>query len=221
MRAGVTLLFCCLPRGPGESSTRVPSETYNRLAVPEFPDLDRRRRGLPGCPGWVARSSVLNALVAARRPGHPGRVGGTRRPADRGHPPAGASSWLIDLDRDRIVVNPMLTGRFQLGCPRRPSTRRRPPWSPSGFGTADGRPAQGRRRSGPGARSRLPPDSASAEGAATATRRRWARSTSFRRRSTGRSRVSTLGELRPGRRTTPALSLDDLAGRASGVIRVS
>ncbi len=96
---------------------------------------------------------------------------------------------MIDLDRDAIVVNPMLTGRFQLAAgaavkhptktavvlglgPRPEAPRPRPPFAAwtRGADLAACRPTACRR-------------------SAIATRRRWARSTCCRRASSGPCRV--------------------------------
>ena len=53
----------------------------------------------------------------ARRPRHAGRAGGARRPDRVASIRRRGKFLLIDLDRDAIVVNPMLTGRFQLAAP--------------------------------------------------------------------------------------------------------
>ena len=106
-----------LPLGPGESSTGVPS--HSRLqsrAVPELPDLtvvaEAFHAALAGRP-----------MTAAEAPG-PLAVRGT--PAELaalvGQRVDAASArrgkfLMLDLDRDRVVVNPMLTGRFQLAAP--------------------------------------------------------------------------------------------------------
>jgi formamidopyrimidine-DNA glycosylase len=110
------LQLSCLVR-PGKSSTGVQRATigYDRSAVPESPDLtvvaealDAALRGRP------IRSASAPAPLAVR--GTPAEldalvgqvVTSIRR---RG------KFLLIDLDRDAIVVNPMLTGRFQLALP--------------------------------------------------------------------------------------------------------
>ena len=110
---------------------------------------------------------------------------------------------LIDLDRDRIVVNPMLTGRFQLAAPEAKHPTKTA--LVIGLGPRTGGPPKGAAkwtRGAPGCR-----PTAHRPRSATATRRRWARSTCCRRRSTGRSRVSTT-ELGP-EADDPRLSLDD------------
>lgn len=108
----VSSAVCLL--GPGESSTAV-STGYNRSVVPELPDLaivaDAFHAALAGRSVTLARApgplavrgtpSELEALVGQKvtRIGRRGKL------------------VLIDLDRGRIVVNPMLTGRFQLAAP--------------------------------------------------------------------------------------------------------
>ncbi len=114
-RCGLIPLFSCpCLVGPGESSTARHALTigYDRPAVPELPDLtvvaealDPALRGRPitgvEAPGPLAvrgTPAELEALIGQR-------VTAIRR---RG------KFLIIDLDRDRVVVNPMLTGRFQL-----------------------------------------------------------------------------------------------------------
>jgi formamidopyrimidine-DNA glycosylase len=114
-RCGLIPLFSCpCLVGPGESSTGLPAVTirYHRAAVPELPDLtvvaealDAALRGRPvdaaEAPGPLAvrgTPTELHALVGQE-------VTRIRR---RG------KFLLLDLDRDAVVVNPMLTGRFQL-----------------------------------------------------------------------------------------------------------
>jgi formamidopyrimidine-DNA glycosylase len=91
---------------------------YNRTAVPELPDLaivaDAFHAALAG-----------RAITAVRAPG-PLAVRGTPAELDalvgqrlvrirrRG------KLLIVDLDRDRIVINPMLTGRLQLAAPATP-----------------------------------------------------------------------------------------------------
>jgi formamidopyrimidine-DNA glycosylase len=89
---------------------------YNRSAVPELPDLaivaDALHAALAGRPVTAARApgplavrgtpAELEALVGQR-------LASVRR---RG------KLLLVDLDRDRVVINPMLTGRLQLAAPQ-------------------------------------------------------------------------------------------------------
>jgi formamidopyrimidine-DNA glycosylase len=112
MARGSLVQLSCLS-GPGESSTRVHAATI--AAVPELPDLtvvaealDAALRGRPvrtaEAPGPLAvrgTPAELDALVGQR----------VERIARRG------KFLLVDLERDRVVVNPMLTGRFQLATP--------------------------------------------------------------------------------------------------------
>jgi len=102
---------------PGQSSTGVPRATigYDRSNVPESPDLtvvaealDAALRGRP------IRSASAPAPLAVR--GTPAElealIGQTVSAIRRR-----GKFLLIDLDRDAVVVNPMLTGRFQLALP--------------------------------------------------------------------------------------------------------
>ena len=129
--------------GPGESSTGLHAATIGNT-VPEAPDLtvvaeafDAALRGrsirsatAPGPLAVRGTPAELTALVGQR-------VTAIRR---RG------KFLLLDLDRDRVVVNPMLTGRFQLVAdpavkvpsktavvlgfgPRSMATRLRPPFA--------------------------------------------------------------------------------------------
>jgi formamidopyrimidine-DNA glycosylase len=99
--------------GPGESSTG-PSSLQSRV-VPELPDL-------------TVVAEAFHAALAGRR------IVGVDAPgplAVRGTPAEQAALvgqrvlafrrrgkfLLLDLDRDRVVFNPMLTGRFQLAAP--------------------------------------------------------------------------------------------------------
>ena len=103
-----------LPLGPGESSTAFPR--LQSAAVPELPDLTDRRRGFPcGARGPVDRrphAPPARSPCGARPPSSQALAGQrVERIRRRG------KFLVIDLDRDRIVVNPMLTGRFQLAAP--------------------------------------------------------------------------------------------------------
>ena len=99
--------------GPGESSTRVHAATI--AAVPELPDLTVVAEALhTALGGRVVRSAEAPGPLAVRgTPAELAALVGQRidRIARRG------KFLLIDLERDRIVVNPMLTGRFQLAAP--------------------------------------------------------------------------------------------------------
>lgn len=100
--------------GPGESSTGLLGATigYDRPAVPELPDLtivaealDAALRERP-----ITRAVAVAPLAVRGTPAElealvGQRVRGIRR---RG------KFLLLDLERDAVVVNPMLTGRFQL-----------------------------------------------------------------------------------------------------------
>ncbi len=112
----VALQLSCLS-GPGESSTGRLALTigYDRPTVPELPDLtivaEAFHAALAGRP---IRSAEALAPLAVR--GTPAElqamVGQTVRTIRRR-----GKFLLVELDRDEIVVNPMLTGRFQLASP--------------------------------------------------------------------------------------------------------
>ena len=135
--------------------------------------------------------------------GTPAELDGARRPARRSASARRGKFLLIDLDRDRIVVNPMLTGRFQLAAPGDklptktavvlgfgPRADGPPPTPPRGRAAPTGcRPTTRRPRS------------------AIATRPRWARSTCCRPASTGRCPASATAS-RARTPTIPALTLD-------------
>ena len=99
------------PHGPGESSTRVCVGTIAARARAARPR--RRRRRVPRRPHRPIGDRRPDA-DAADRPGHARRARGARR-ARRSPRIRRLGKFLdVDLDRDRVVVNPMLTGRFQL-----------------------------------------------------------------------------------------------------------
>jgi len=104
----------CLPvAGSGESSTA--PRPLQSCDVPELPDITVVAEAFQAA--LVGRS-----IVAAEAPG-PLAVRGT--PAELAAIPGQrlesvrrrGKFLIIDLDRDRIVFNPMLTGRFQLALP--------------------------------------------------------------------------------------------------------
>ena len=95
-----TALQLSCPEGPGESSTRAYAGT---IAAP-----------CPSCPTSTVVADAFHAALAgrsvtraqraraARGPGHAGRARGARRAARRrAIAPTWASSWYVDLDRDR------------------------------------------------------------------------------------------------------------------------
>ena len=104
-------MFCL--SGPGESSTRVHAATI--AAVPELPDLtvvaEAFHAALSG--RSIHRATAPGPLAVRGTPAELDALVGQRleRIARRG------KFLLIELERDRIVVNPMLTGRFQLASP--------------------------------------------------------------------------------------------------------
>jgi formamidopyrimidine-DNA glycosylase len=110
------LQLSCLVR-PGKSSTGVPAATivYDRSDVPESPDLtvvaEALDAALRGRPISAARAP---APLAVR--GTPAELEALVGQAVRGIRRRG-KFLLIDLERDAVVVNPMLTGRFQLALP--------------------------------------------------------------------------------------------------------
>ena len=114
----------CLLAGPGESSTAPPR--LQSGAVPELPDLtvvgEAFHAALAGRPIASRRCAR-----AAGRPGHAGRAGGARRASGSWRVRRRGKFLILDLDRDRIVVNPMLTGRFQLAAAEGQAAARRRP----------------------------------------------------------------------------------------------
>jgi formamidopyrimidine-DNA glycosylase len=112
MARGSLFQLSCLS-GPGESSTRVHAATI--AAVPELPDLTVVAEALHAAlSGRPVRSSEAPGPLAVRgTPAELGALVGQRveRIARRG------KFLLLDLERDRVIVNPMLTGRFQLAAP--------------------------------------------------------------------------------------------------------
>ena len=159
VRSFVPLGLCrssavCLS-GPGESSTGV-SHGLRSPRRARIARSDRRRRSLP-------RGARAAPDTAAEPPDRwPSEA---RRPSSR---PSSASASTsirrrgkfleIDLDRDRIVVNPMLTGRFQLAAPgdeaaeedggraRASGRGRRPPAEAAAWTAGRRLAARGRRR---------------------------------------------------------------------------
>jgi len=113
MARGSLFQLSCLS-GPGESSTPVLAATI--AAVPELPDLtvvaEAFHAALSGRP--IRSAEAPGPLAVRGTPAELAALDGQRveRIARRG------KFLLIDLDRDRVVVNPMLTGRFQLAAPR-------------------------------------------------------------------------------------------------------
>ncbi len=106
------LFNCCMPLGPGESSTAI--RWVQSPAVPELPDLDVVADAL--------HAALAGRPVTAMRTPMPLTVRGTPAEMDG---LAGQRVIRIErlgkmldvrLDRDRVVVNPMLTGRFQLAA---------------------------------------------------------------------------------------------------------
>jgi formamidopyrimidine-DNA glycosylase len=117
---------------------------YHPRAVPELPDLtvvaealDAALRGRP-----ITAASAPGPLAVRGTPSELADLVGQRTTAIRRR----GKVLLIDLERDRIVVNPMLTGRFQLAAdasvkvpsktavvwafgPRPPGGRVRPPYA--------------------------------------------------------------------------------------------
>ena len=84
--------------------------------MPELPDLtvvaEAFHAALAGRPIDVGRRRPGRSPCAARRPSwRPSSASASTSIRRRG------KFLLVDLDRDRIVVNPMLTGRFQLAAP--------------------------------------------------------------------------------------------------------
>ncbi len=112
MARGSLFQLSCLS-GPGESSTPLLAATI--AAVPELPDLtvvaEAFHAALSGRP--IRSAEAPGPLAVRGTPAELAALAGQRveRIARRG------KFLLIDLDGDRVVVNPMLTGRFQLAAP--------------------------------------------------------------------------------------------------------
>ena len=122
--------------GPRESSTRPPS--LQSCVVPELPDLtivaEAFHAGLAGLS--ITFVDAPGPLAVRGTPAEQAALVGQRVLAFRRR----GKFMLLDLDRDRVVLNPMLTGRFQLALPR----VRRPPKTAFvvGFGSRpDGPPS--------------------------------------------------------------------------------
>ena len=83
--------------------------------MPELPDLtivvEAFHAALVGRP--IARSETLAPLAVRGTPGESAALAGQRVRAVRRR----GEFMLLDLDLDRVVVNPMLTGQFQLAAP--------------------------------------------------------------------------------------------------------
>ncbi len=75
------------------------------------------------------RSTAVDAPGPLAVRGTPAELAGARRPDASTRIRRLGKFLEIDLDRDRVVVNPMLTGRFQLAAPRHEATRPRRPSS--------------------------------------------------------------------------------------------
>ena len=106
------LFNCARPMGPGESSTMVPR--VQSPPVPELPDLDvvadALHAALAGRPVLEARAPM--PLSVRGTPDELVALAGQRLVRL-----ARAGKFLdLDLAVDKVVVNPMLTGRFQLAA---------------------------------------------------------------------------------------------------------
>ena len=178
-------LFCC-PAREGRQSLARADRPYNRRTVPELPDLTVVVEALPGragrAPDRARGDASRRSPSGARRPSSAALVG-QRVAAIRRR----GKFLLVDLDRDRVVVNPMLTGRFQLAAAGREAARRRPR---SSWASEPGRRAPADAAVDPRGRLAARPTDA-VRRSATATRPRWARSTSCRPASTAACPVST------------------------------
>ena len=112
MARGSLFQLSCLS-GPGESSTPLLAATI--AAVPELPDLtvvaEAFHAALSGRP--IRSVEAPGPLAVRGTPAELAALAGQQveRIARRG------KFLLIELDGDRVVVNPMLTGRFQLAAP--------------------------------------------------------------------------------------------------------
>lgn len=127
---------CTCPQGPGESSTPLPAPTIT-LAVPELPDLavvtDALQAALAG--RTVAAAQTMAPLAVRGTPAELAALLGQRL---LGVARRGKFVWL-ELDRDRLAINPMLTGRIQLAR----ADQKRPSATALvlAFGPRDGPPA--------------------------------------------------------------------------------
>lgn len=109
---GLIPLFSCPSLvGPGESSTGLRAATIADT-VPESPDLtvvaealDAALRGRP-----IASARAPGPLAVRGTPAELAALVGQRVTAIQRR----GKFLLLDLERDHVVVNPMLTGRFQL-----------------------------------------------------------------------------------------------------------
>jgi len=88
---------------------------YNRSAVPELPDLaivaDALHAALAGRPVSAARAP--GPLAVRGTPGELEALVGQRLTSIRRR----GKLLIADFERDRVVINPMLTGRLQLASP--------------------------------------------------------------------------------------------------------
>src|SRR3990170_775736 len=88
---------------------------YNRAAVPELPDLsvvaDALHAALAGRP--IVRAEAPAPLAVRGTPAELAALQGQVLRAARRR----GKFIILDLDRGRIAVNAMLTGRFQLAAP--------------------------------------------------------------------------------------------------------
>ena len=132
----VALQLSCLS-GPGESSTGRLAVTigYDRPTVPELPDLtvvaEAFHAALAGRP--ITAATALAPLAVRGTPAELDGLVGQQVASIRRR----GKFLVIDLDRDAVVINPMLTGRFQLAGPGVKHPRPRRPWcSGSGRGRA-------------------------------------------------------------------------------------
>ena len=108
--------------------------------MPELPDLaivaDAFHAALVGRPVTSARAP--GPLAVRGTPAELEALVGQRLTSIRRR----GKLLIIDLDRDRVVVNPMLTGRLQLTSPGAPLPSKTA--VVLGFGPRSGGPAQGR-----------------------------------------------------------------------------
>ena len=216
-RSGWSLFSCPASRGReslAHAFSRLQSADRARIARP-----DGRRRGLP------RRARRPPDRGPRRRPRR--SPSGARRPSSRRSSASASSAirrrgkfLLIDLDRDAVVVNPMLTGRFQLAAPGdeaadedrgrprvRAARRRRRPMPRAGRDGAAWLPGRRRRRRGP-----LPGPDPDGQGLPAAGRRGPAGRRARRRRAGPRRRrpgadprrLARADPAAPGRAQEPA-----------------
>jgi formamidopyrimidine-DNA glycosylase len=112
MACDVALQLSCLK---GRQSLARLWGGYNRASVPELPDLTVVAEALHAALAGrqIQSASAPGPLAVRGTPAELAALSGQRLASIRRR----GKFLLIELERDRIVVNPMLTGRFQLADP--------------------------------------------------------------------------------------------------------